>query len=144
MEAVHRIPDKKVKLIVFGSVVPELQEQVNALCDGEKVQYVGWIKAADSYAMFAAADLLVFPGRHSVFWEQVASQGIPMVVKHWDGTTHVDRGGNVRFLHQDSVEEIHGELEKIIGGDYAAMKEAAEQASGHFLYSKIAKRSIED
>ncbi len=144
MDAVHRIPDKKVKLIVFGSVVPELQEQVNALCDGEKVQYVGWIKAAESYAMFAAADLVVFPGRHSVFWEQVASQGIPMVVKHWDGTTHVDRGGNVRFLHQDSVEEIYTELQKIVGGDYAEMKAAAEQASGHFLYSKIAKRSIED
>ena len=144
MQAVHRLEDKKVKLVVFGSIVPELQEQVHALCDGEKVQYAGWIEAADSYAMFAAADLVVFPGRHSVFWEQVASQGIPMLVKHWDGTTHVDRGGNVRFLYQDSVEEIHNELQKIVGGDYAAMKEAAKQASSHFLYSKIAKRSIED
>lgn len=144
MEAVRQISNKKVKLIVFGSVVPELKDKVNRLCDGEKVQYVGWIKAADSYAMFTAADLVVFPGRHSVFWEQVAAQKIPMVVKYWDGTTHVDRGGNVRFLHQDSVAEIYTTLEKIIDGDYAEMKVAAEQAGPHFLYSKIAKRSIEE
>lgn len=144
MAAVHNIPSEKVKLIVFGSVFPELQTQVNALCDGTKVQYVGWIKAADSYAMFAAADLVVFPGRHSVFWEQVAAQGIPMVVKHWAGTTHVDCGGNVRFLYEDSAEEIQSVLETIIDKDYASMKQAAEKASEHFLYSKIAKRSIEN
>lgn len=144
MEAVRRIESEKVKLVVFGSVVPSLKEQVNALCDGKKVQYVGWIQAADSYAMFAAADLVVFPGRHSVFWEQVASQGIPMLVKHWTGTTHVDQGGNVRFLHEDSSNEIYTELDKIINDDYSAMKEAAEKASNYFLYSRIAKRSIED
>ncbi len=144
MESVARIENPKVKLVVFGSVTPDLKDRVNALADGEKVKYIGWVQAKDSYDYFAAADLVVFPGRHSVFWEQVAAQGIPMLVKYWNGTTHVDCGGNVRFLYNDSVDEISKQLEDIISdGNYSAMKEAAAKASENFMYSKIAQRSIE-
>lgn len=145
MEAVSKIEDPRVKLIVFGSVTPELKDKVEALADGKKVQYIGWVQAKDSYNYFAAADLVVFPGRHSVFWEQVAAQGVPMLVKHWNGTTHVDLGGNVKFLHKDSAAEIEAMLREILtDGNYAAMKAAAEKAAEHFKYSKIAKRSIEE
>jgi len=112
--------------------------------DCKKVQYIGWIKAKDSYDYFYAADLVVFPGRHSVFWEQVAAQGLPMVVKHWNGTTHVDFGGNVKFLYNDSANEIKTALEDILENDnYKKMKSVAEKASENFKYSKIAKVSIE-
>ena len=145
MEAVQKLDNPKVRLIVFGSVTPELKEQVNALADGKKVQYIGWIQAKDSYQYFAASDLVVFPGRHSVFWEQVAAQSIPLLVKRWDGTTHVDICGNTVFLEKDSVEEITQKLERILNPvNYAKMKAAAVEASGHFLYSKIAQRSIEE
>ena len=36
LEAVKKIKDEKVKLIVFGSVTPELKDKVIALSDGEK------------------------------------------------------------------------------------------------------------
>ena len=29
-----------------------------------------------------------------------------MIVKYWEGTTHVDIGGNCEFIYKDSVEEI--------------------------------------
>ncbi len=144
MEAVHRIDDPKVKLIVFGSVTPELKDKVNALVDGVKVQYIGWIQAKDSYDYFAAADLVVFPGRHSVFWEQVVAQGIPMIVKYWDGTTHVDMGGNVKFLMDDSVSEIINAINAVSEPEtYMEMKIKAGIASQFFKYSDIARRSIE-
>ena len=113
MEAVRNIKSEKVKLIVFGSVAPELKEKVETLADGKKVQYIGWIQARDSYQYFAAADLVVFPGRHSVFWEQVAAQGIPMLCKDLPGTHHVDVGGNVRFLNEDSEKEIRKEINEL-------------------------------
>ncbi len=145
MEAVQKIDDPKVKLIVFGSVTPELKDKVEALADGKKVQYIGWVKSEDSYAYFAAADLAVFPGRHSVFWEQVAAQGIPMLCKRWDGTTHVDLGGNVRFLTEDSVEEIKNNIEELcdFSEEYKRMKKVAvEEGMKTFAYSDIARRSI--
>ena len=145
MEAVQNIHHSKVKLIVFGSVIDALQEKVESLADGKKVQYIGWINANDSYRYFAAADLAVFPGRHSVFWEQVTAQGIPMLCKKWDGTTHVDVGGNVRFLEEDSAELIQREIERLLEHpeEYARMKKvAAGSGMKTFAYSQIARRSV--
>lgn len=146
MEAVQKIENKRVKLIVFGSVTEELKDRVEALADGKKVQYIGWAKASQSYDLFAAADLVVFPGRHSVFWEQVTGQGIPMIVKDWPGTHHVDLGGNVLFLHNDSAEEIEEKIRQVAFDEesYNKMKKVAEEKGMQvFSYKEIAKRAIE-
>lgn len=147
MEAVKKLQNPKVKLLVFGSVEEELKEQVESLTDGERIINIGWINAEDSYAFFAAADVVCFPGRHSVFWEQVAGQGIPMIVKHWEGTEHVDVGGNVKFLYKDSTEEIIEVLQSITldnKGMYSKMKEiAADKGKKVFSYLEIAKKALE-
>lgn len=144
MDAVKKIVNPKVRLIVFGSVTPELKDEVNTRADGSKVQYIGWVKSDELYQYWSAADLAVFPGRHSVFWEQVAGMGIPMVCKYWDGTTHVDVGGNVRFLKKDSADEIQRVIEKIVNEEYSEMKKAAvEKGEQMFSYKSIAKKAIE-
>ena len=140
MDAVNQMADKNVKLMVFGSVTPELKEDIEKRCS-DKVKYIGWVDSADSYGLFAAGNIACFPGRHSVFWEQVAGQGIPMICKHWAGTTHVDRGGNVIFLHNDSVSEITDAINEM-KDNFSDYKSKAVSASPHFLYSKIAERSI--
>lgn len=146
MKAVKNI-NAKVKLIVFGSIIPELKKEVNSLVDGNKIQYIGWIKAEESYSYFAASDLVVFPGRHSVMWEQVTGQGIPMLVKDWAGTHHVDLGGNVKFLKEVSVDEIKRNIEFLLKypEEYRKMKHVAiNKGMKKFSYMEIAKRSIED
>lgn len=145
MEAIKNIRDIKVKLLLFGSVSDELKDQVQKLVDGTKIQYIGWITSEQSYEYFAAADLVIFPGRHSVFWEQVVGQGIPMIVKYWDGITHIDFGGNVKFLYQDSAEEIQQLLMDVISDSkrYAQMKRVAQKKGMKvFSYREIAKKSI--
>lgn len=144
MKAVREMNNPKVKLIVFGSVVDELKQQVNELSDGHIIQYIGWISSADSYNYFEASDLVIFPGRHSVFWEQVVGQGKPMVVKYWDGTTHIDLGGNVKYLYNDSVSEIKNVIIETMNPiTYDKMKAVAEEKGiTHFSYKEIAKRSI--
>lgn len=146
MEAIQKINADNVKLIVFGSVTEELKDKVAALADGKKVQYIGWVDASQSYNLFAAADLVVFPGRHSVFWEQVTGQGIPMIVKDWPGTHHVDLGGNVLFLHEDSAKEIEEKIRQVAFDKeyYSKMKKVAEKKGMQvFSYREIAKRAIE-
>lgn len=142
MEAVNRIDG--IKLIVFGSVADELTENVKQLCS-DRVQYIGWVDSSMTDRYFAAADLVVFPGRHSVFWEQVAGLGIPMLVKDWPGTHHVDVGGNVKFLENDSVEEIKEAINNVVLKDnYKAMFDAAKRNRKYFMYSEIARRSINE
>jgi glycosyltransferase involved in cell wall biosynthesis len=142
MKAVQQIQDNHVKLIVFGSVVDELKEEIARLSDRVKIQYIGWVDARESYDFFASSDLVIFPGRHSVFWEQVAGQGLPMIVKYWEGTTHIDCGGNVIFLNKDSVEVIKEKIEEAIK-NYSNMKKIAATSAEQFNYSKIAEKSIQ-
>ena len=147
MDAVNQLNNHNIKLIVFGSIVPEMKEEVNKRCS-EYVSYIGWVNSNETDKYFAAADLVVFPGRHSVFWEQVCGLGIPMLCKKWDGTTHVDVGGNVIFLEKDSQEEIYDILKNIIIDKperYRRMKQiACEKGKEQFSYDKIAERSIRE
>ena len=144
MDAVNNIDRQNIKLLVFGSVVPELKNEITKRCS-DKVKYIGWLESKDSYPIFSSCQLTVFPGRHSVFWEQVCGQGIPMIVKEWPGTTHVDVGGNVIFLKNDSVSAIQEKLISVIDDKetYLHMKDVAEKkATQVFSYYELAKKSI--
>lgn len=144
MDAVRSM-DERVKLLVFGPVVPELKDEFEQKFDPKKMAYVPWASASESYDYFAAADAVCFPGRHSVYWEQAVAMGKPLIVKRWSGTEHIDICGNVIFLDSDGVEPIFRALLTLIndctdGGSYS---KAADAAASRFLYSEIAKRSIE-
>ena len=144
MEAVKNFNDN-VKLIVFGSVAESLKSKFDKLCDSNNIIYAGWVSSDDSYKYFELANLVVFAGRHSVFWEQVVAQGKPMVCKHWEGTTHIDVGGNVKFLIKDDINEIYNTISNIILDDniYSKMKEASEnRGSKRFSYKNISEKSI--
>lgn len=145
MKAVHEINSDRIKLIVFGSVIRELRKKFNELVDNDKIHYVGWIPSNESYNYFEASDLGIFPGRHSVLWEQAVGQGLPLIVKDLPGTHHVDLGGNIIFLKNDSIDEIRHDIEYILNNKkaYQAMKNVA-QARGmlYFSYKEIARRSI--
>lgn len=114
LEAIRRLNHPKIKLLVMGSVAKELQDEFYKGCAHPSITYIGWLDAKDTYPYVEAADLVIFPGRHSVLWEQVAGQGKPMLVKYWEGTTHVDLGGNVGFLKEDSVEEIESWIRRLV------------------------------
>ena len=65
--------------------------------------------------------------------------------KYWEGTTHVDVGGNVRFLNEDSEEEIENLILELLNENdkYKAMCDAAsERAKMKFSYAKISDESI--
>ena len=138
MEAVNKIEKDNIKLLVFGSVDCKLKGKFDSLCS-DRVKYAGWANVDDAYKYFSIADLVVFPCLHSVYWEQVAGMGIPMVVKYMQGVTHVDRGGNVKFLYEESVDEIKETIENIFfKGQLEKMKKAAVQSKNFFSYQNIA------
>lgn len=144
MSAVNSIDNPKLKLLIFGSVVDELKDDFNSKLS-DKIIYKDWATVSQSYEYFAAADVAIFPGRHSVYWEQSAGLGKPLIVKYWEGTTHVDLGGNVLFLYKDSEEEIKDALIKIMNdGDFFSemKKNAQEKGRSFFSYLSIAERSI--
>ncbi|MGX7099282.1 glycosyltransferase [Globicatella sanguinis] len=142
MKAVSNLNTENVKLIVFGSVDEDIKEELFALTN-DKIIYYGWVNSENTYKIFSIADLAVFPGRHSVFWEEVAGMGIPLLVKYWEGMQHLNVEGNCRFIYNDK--DIEEELKKIIFNKelYSEMRNRAKNNSyKNFLYSDVAKRSL--
>lgn len=145
MKSIKALDNKKIKLFVFGSVDKSVKSEFDSLCD-ENTIYLGWADTIMAYEFFNMADLVAFPGRHSVFWEQVVAIGKPMICKYWEGTTHIDIGGNVIFLYNDSVEEyktIINDLYLNIDDKYTLLlNNSKKNEKNEFLYSEIAKKSI--
>ena len=135
-----------VKLLVFGSVLDQMQEHYQALVDRyPNIISIGWVNADAVYDYFFAADLVCFPGQHSVLWEQACASKVPCVFARWPGMDHVDNGGNAEFVDEITPQGIRSKLEKLRFTDaYSRMKAKAEsELTDIYLYSEIAKKSIE-
>lgn len=144
-KAIASLPDT-VYLIVFG----KMTDEVKSICEqysSERIVDVGWVKSEEVYPFFLASDLAVFPGTHSVLWEQACASGIPAVFRDWDGGfSHVDVGGNCVLLKDPTAEVIKKEISDLINNEprYRQMCSVAEtKARNVFSYREIAKRAIE-
>lgn len=135
-----------VKLLVFGNVSDDIKEEFEAaLKESENIIYIGWISSDKVYNYFLAADLVVFPGTHSVLWEQACACKVPCLFEKWEGMEHVNNGGNSRFIYPVDKYTLKTEIEKLLfTQEYQNMKKIAQSdATDIFLYSKIAEKSLE-
>lgn len=144
LEAISFYP--KIKLILFGSVSQDLNDffTEKLKCLGNVI-YLGWENPKNIYDLFLSSDFGVFPGTHSILWEQAVACGLPLIVKDWVGMHHVDIGGNCEFLENDSINEIRNKISIVYKNEKRAlgMKKAANNdLRSNFLYSYIARRSI--
>ncbi len=147
MRAIAETDRDNVKLLVFGSVSEELNSEFNQLLNYRQIVYIGWVDTETTYKIFAASDLVVFPGLHSVMWEQAVAQGVPCVLRDLQGLHHYDLGGNVVFLSDTSKNGQKRIISQIIDSpnEYEHMKRVArEQGMAYFSYNEIAQRSIEE
>jgi len=136
------IPD--IKLIVFGTPSEELKDVIEDLSKYENIRNIGWITSESVYNYYLASNLAVFPGTHSVLWEQAVGTGLPCIFKRWEGMQHVDVGGNCLFYdYENELEQLilllHNNREKL-----SKMRQIAqERGMKQFSYYDIAKRAIE-
>lgn len=142
MKAVGRLGDKHIKLIVFGSVIDELKEDFEKSVN-DTVKYIGWRKSDEIYEDFAAADLVAFPGLHSVLWEQAAGMGKPCVFRRIEGFGHIDLGGNCLFFEDDSADSYAAVIRRAVENADAMKAVAEEKGKAAFSYRGIAKRALE-
>jgi len=145
MESVISLGREDVKLIVFGQPTDEMAPTIEKLSGDRRIRNIGWLDSTKVYDYFLSSDLAVFPGTHSVLWEQACACGIPGVFKRWDGMQHVDLGGNALFLDRCDKDELMGCIESIFldREKYQRMRETAgEKCVKEFSYKRIARRAI--
>lgn len=145
MKAIATINDSKIKLVIFGLVSEELKDEFNELLRHSAISYIGWKESAETYNYLSAADLVVFPGLHSVMWEQAVGLGIPCIFRKINGFNHVDIGGNAILLEDVSAESLSKEIIRLVNEteEYEKMKkQAKEQGIKVFSYRTIAQECI--
>lgn len=134
------------KLILFGKPNEEMKSEVEQLIKGQDIIYIDWLPSKEIHKYFFASDLALFPGTHSVLWEEAVGLGLPCIFKKWEGIQHVDLGGNCMFIEEVNGSSIKDVLLKITEdkSTFEEMKEKAELLGPKtFIYSEIARRSIE-
>ena len=144
MKACSNMPG--VQLLVFGNVGAELQAEYDQiLSESRNIHSVGWINADKVYDYFFAADLVFFPGQHSVLWEQACAAKVPCVFGQWPGMDHVNNGGNAQFIKNPTTGTIREKIESLrFTQQYDQMcRIARSEATNIYLYSEIAKKSLD-
>ena len=145
-DAVAELYIPNVKLLIFGSISDDLKPFFNNL-HSDNVILTGWVPSTDVYRYFHAADLVFFPGLHSVLWEQAIASQVPCVFTMIKGFEHVNFNNNCVFLQEISKDSCKKTIETLHNDKsyYLKLKENAESKKAlDFTYSKIAKSIIED
>jgi len=146
MEAVNELKTYNLKLIIFGSISDEIKPEIDRLSNSSNILNLGWQNTNDIYDLFFASDLAVFPGAHSVLWEQAVGIGLPAIFKKYKGYEHIDIGGNCIFFDELNIEGIKKSILSVFENKklFETMKRVAlEKGIKEFSYSEIAKKAIE-
>lgn len=136
--------NRDIKMLIFGSLDNNstFEYQFKSRCQSPNIIFAGWIKGNESYNFFEASDLVIFPGRHSVLWEQAVGQGKPCIFHYQLGHTHIDLDGNCLFIRESTTAEISNLVTNIIDNYSDFYKKAQEVGLKKFSYFEIAKKSL--
>lgn len=145
MKAITELEYSNIKLIVFGSVDEEYKNRFNDYLQDKRIIFTGWLDSNTTYKYMAVSDLAIFPGLHSVMWEQAVALGVPCLFRDLEGFHHVDVGGNAEFIKEPTIEELKMKIISFYKNPdkIKRMKRiAVERGMKEFSYSQIAKKSI--
>lgn len=144
--AINSLAKPDVKLLVFGNI----NEEMRPLFDAEKspqIIEVGWINSGKVYELFYAADLVVFPGLHSVLWEQAVASNVPCAFSKLEGFEHVQVNGNCILMEGKNAEYYADLIKGLVDNkdNYERIKKNANSPLfKKFYYSSIAQQVLKD
>lgn len=145
MQAFHKIDKEDIKFIIFGSVADDIKDEFNLLLEKDKrFIYLGYLESKIVHRYFYAADFGVFPGRHSVLWEEAIGCGLPCMFKKYEENDHTNVYDNSIIVENPDSKKIYECMEKVMKDRdyYLELKNNAECASKYFSYHEVAKKSI--
>lgn len=133
-------------LVVFGKATSQVEKALSEIEIHQDVHMLGWMPPRDIFRLFWAADLALFPGTHSVLWEEAIGHGLGAVFHHWPGMDHLDVGGNARIIPDARPGTLDTVFRDLLANDAEEIRRlgAAAMLAGPaaFAFSAIAARSI--
>ena len=145
--AISQLKEKDIKLLLFGSMASDIKLEMEPFLSLEKkVKYIGWVDSLDTAKYLFTGDIVCFPGKHSVLWEQTVGLGMPAIFKKVKGHLHLDIGGNCILLDNVSIKTIKDEISYLYHNrDILNKMQKVAETKGPdiFSYYEIAKYAIE-
>jgi len=148
-EAFCRLDRRDWWLMYVGSMDPDIRTQVEqAAGETARLVFTGFLSGAEVLEHIAASDLAVFPGAHSVLWEQTVCLGVPAVFyEEVEGDASHLSNGNALFLHRGDAREILDCLNRLCFNESMLVrmgKQAREYAEKNLSYEKTAEKALRD
>lgn len=132
-------------IIVFGKPTVEMESIINELINHQYIHYIKWIDSKELFKFFFAADVAIFPGTHSVLWEEAVGLGIPAVFYSWKGIQHLDKGGNCLYIQKNDYTHLKKTLEYLVFNPDVVKRMrliSKEVGPKYFSYSSIARKAL--
>ena len=145
LDAFTKVRHAGFAVAIYGSIIEQFRDKILDYSNRfDEIHYLGWLNHSEIVNVIKNSSYCVFPGRHSVLWEEAVCLGKPIVVKYYEGYNHIDLGGNVVFLYETDVNYYCDIIRKIIDNDFLneISKQSLKKERFKFLYSVIAKESI--
>jgi len=148
-EAFRRLDGLNWWLVYAGSMEPDVRARVERSAGGTgRIVFTGLLSGDEVLEHIAASDLAVYPGAHSVLWEQTVCLGIPAVFyEEQPGDAAHLLDGNALFVHRGDAEEILDCL-KMLCFDESLLARMGERARKYALenlsYDKTAEKALRD
>lgn len=145
-EAVSKCEYKHIKILIFGSIQNDLKDTFDRLIS-DRVICIGWQPSNEVYRYFYAADIAMFPGLHSVLWEQAVASQVPCAFSRIKGFEHIDIGGNCVLMDGKTVDYYQALIKRLYCDKsmyQGLLVNARSKKSEQFLYGKIAQKVMDE
>ncbi len=133
--------DIPARLIVFGSIAEDVKDEFLRHIENNRIIYAGWANVRTSYDLMGASDAAVFPCLHSTLWEQAAGMGLPCIIHHIEGYTHININENCYYIDTITRENMIHAIEHVYK-NITWYKKKAEEAKRFFSYKRIAEVTL--
>lgn len=146
LRAFSELKQDNVRLLVFGTPLMDIKEEFNRLVKADKrIINLGYVDSKFIHRYFLASDFGLFPGRHSVLWEEAIGCGLPCLFKQYEEHDHTDVNGNCIRMENFTENDIYVIMMHLLSDYpyYQKMKKAAVDAAPLFSYRAIAEKSLE-
>jgi hypothetical protein len=131
-------------LIIFGSINDTLNLEFNSLLSN-KIIYIGWLNSSEITYLLTKSSYIVFPGRHSVLWEEALALKKPLLIPKINDYSYLNINGNTAFFDSNNLLGIDFALKTYIFNvqNYnIQIQKALKIDVNQFYYSNIAKKSL--
>ncbi len=146
LRAFTQLKQENIRLLIFGMPLPDIKKEFDKLITRDKrIIYLGYIDSSMVHRYFLASDFGMFPGRHSVLWEEAIGCGLPCLFKQYEEHDHTDVCGNcIRMINITENDLVVIMIHLLSDSDYYHdIMNKAVKAAPSFSYRNIAIKSLE-